>query len=168
MRQPRGEIVPFYFYRKIFPPDSYRYCALKKPGYEDLAGEIIELCPIKPAWKYYLLDCEGRPICGAPNRAYFKLGRPPEFSGAGQRESMDCRHRAAYSQRIVHKALHNSAELNKLRIAYHSITLEASDNKITHRRLLERSRRRAAPPERIFDQHGQSLLTTYQTNRNLV
>ena len=64
---------------------------------------------------------------------------------------MDCRHGQQTLSEIVQKALHNSAELNKLRDRFPiSITLEASDIKeITHRRLLEKSEE-AAPPERII------------------
>ena len=62
---------------------------------------------------------------------------------------------------IVQKALHNSAELNKLRDRFPiSITLEASDIKeITHRRLLEKSEEGRRRLKELFDQHGQSLLT---------
>ena len=129
----------------------------------DLAGEIIELCRNKTGLEniIFLIDEAGQYVAPRTELILNLDGLSRNFRELGKGKVWIVATGQQTLSEIVQKALHNSAELNKLRDRFPiSITLEASDIKeITHRRLLEKSEEGRRRLKELFDQHGQSLLT---------
>lgn len=159
-----AEIVPSILPEDFPTPDSYRYLRFEEArDIRDLAGEIIELCRNKTGLEniIFLIDEAGQYVAPRTELILNLDGLSRNFRELGKGKVWIVATGQQTLSEIVQKALHNSAELNKLRDRFPiSITLEASDIKeITHRRLLEKSEEGRRRLKELFDQHGQSLLT---------
>ena len=158
-----AEIVPAVLPEDFPTPESYRNLRFEEArDVRDLAEEIIDLCRRKTGLEniIFLIDEAGQYV--APrgelilnldglSRNFRELGKGKVWIVATGQQTLN---------EIVEKALHNSAELNKLRDRFPiSITLYAGDiREITHRRLLEKSEEARDRLKKLFNEHGQSFL----------
>ena len=159
-----AEIVPKVLPDDFPTPESFRSLRFEEArDVRDLAAEIIELCRRKTGHENILLLIDEAGQYVAPRgelilnldglaRSLKELGRGRVWIAATGQQTLS---------EIVEKALHNSAELNKLRDRFPiSIHLDASDiREITYRRLLDKSEQGRESLATLFKEHGQSTVT---------
>lgn len=159
-----AEIVPDVLPDEFPTPGSFRSLKFSEArDVRDLAAEIIELVRKKTGLEniIFFIDEAGQYVAPRGELILNLDGMSRNFRGLGEGKVWVVATGQQTLSEIVEKALHNSAELNKLKDRFPiSITLEASDiREITHRRLLEKSEEGRNKLEALYDSHGQSLIT---------
>jgi len=159
-----AEIVPDVLPDEFPTPDSFRSLKFSEArDVRDLTAEIIELVRKKTGMEniIFFIDEAGQYVAPRGELILNLDGMSRNFRELGQGKVWVVATGQQTLSEIVEKALHNSAELNKLKDRFPiSITLEASDiREITHRRLLEKSEEGRKKLEAMYDNYGQSLIT---------
>lgn len=159
-----AELVPEVLPEDFPTPESYRGLRFEEArDVRDLADEIIDLCRRKTGLEniIFLIDEAGQYVAPRSELILNLDGLSRNLRELGQGKVWIVATGQQTLSEIVESALHNSAELIKLRDRFPiSINLDAGDiREITHRRLLEKSDEGRDCLRKLFAEHGQSFLT---------